>query len=98
MPTYVILGRYTDQGMRYINEAPGRLDKSRALLEEMGGSIKSFFFTLGHYEFIMVIEAPDDAVTARFAMKVGMVGNVRTEVMKAFPEGAFREIIQTIQR
>jgi uncharacterized protein with GYD domain len=45
---------------------------------------------------VAIYEAPDDAVAARFTLQLGMLGNVRTRTMKAFPEAAFREIIASL--
>jgi uncharacterized protein with GYD domain len=62
----------------------------------MGGDIKNFYLTLGDYDLVAVAEAPDDAVMARFLMQLGMLGNVRTHTLKAFPEAAYREIVATL--
>ena len=62
----------------------------------MGGEIKSFYLTLGDYDLVAICEAPDDAVMARFLMQLGMLGNVRTHTLKAFPEAAYREIVATL--
>jgi uncharacterized protein with GYD domain len=45
---------------------------------------------------VAICEAPDDAVAARFAITLGMNGNVRTRTLKAFPEAAYRELIGTL--
>jgi uncharacterized protein with GYD domain len=62
----------------------------------MGGDFKQFFLTMGEYDFVGVYEAPDDAVAARFILQLGMLGNVRTHTLKAFPEAAYREIMRTL--
>ena len=66
------------------------------LLEEVGGEFKSFFLTMGDYDFVAVYEAPDDAVAARFVLQVAQLGNIRTRTLKAFPEAAYREIIASL--
>jgi uncharacterized protein with GYD domain len=48
---------------------------------------------MGEYDIVMIYEAPDDAIAARFTMQMGMLGNIRTRTLKAFPEAAYREII-----
>jgi uncharacterized protein with GYD domain len=48
---------------------------------------------MGEFDLVVIYEAPDDAVAARFTMQLGMLGNIRTRTMKAFPEAAYREII-----
>ena len=96
MTMYVMLGNWTDQGVRAIADSPARLDAARTAIEEMGGVLHSFLMTMGEYDFVLQFEAPDDAVAARFALLLGRMGNVRTRTMKAFPEQAYREIVATV--
>jgi uncharacterized protein with GYD domain len=93
MATYVALVNYTDKGIANIKDSPSRLDRARALLKEMGGDFKQVFLTMGGYDMLVVYEAPDDATAARFSLRLGMLGYVRTTTLKAFPEAAYREII-----
>ena len=58
--------------------------------------MKAFYLTMGEFDMVVVAEAPDDAVAARFAMMLGQAGNVRTRTLKAFPELAYREIIASL--
>jgi uncharacterized protein with GYD domain len=96
VPTYVLLANWTDQGIRGIKESPRRLDTAKKALKDMGGEFKSVFLTLGDYDLVVIYEAPDDAVAARFNLQLGMQGNIRTRTMKAFPEAAYREIITSL--
>ena len=52
---------------------------------------------MGDYDLVAVYDAPDDAVAARFNLQLGMLGNVRTRTLKAFPEAAYREIIASLR-
>ena len=96
MPTYVLLANWTEQGIRGVKESPRRLDTAKKALKDMGGEFKSIFLTLGDYDLVVIYEAPDDAVAARFNLQLGMQGNIRTRTMKAFPEAAYREIITSL--
>lgn len=96
MTTYIMLAQWTDQGARNVKASPGRLDTAKQAIKEMGGDFKAFFMTMGRYDMVIVCEAPDDAVQARFCLQLAMLGNVRTETLKAFPEAAYREIIRSI--
>jgi len=96
MTTYIMLANWTDQGMRQVKDSPKRFDIAKGMLKEMGGDLKSIHLTMGAYDLIMVFEAPDDAIAARFAMLLGKQGNVRTTTLKAFPERAYREIIGSL--
>lgn len=97
MTTYVMLASWTEQGMRSAKESARRLDTAKQVLKDMGGEFKSFFLTMGDYDMIGVYEAPDDAVAARFSLQLGMLGNVRTRTLKAFPEAAYRELIASLR-
>ncbi|MBB6305662.1 GYD domain-containing protein [Rhizobium leucaenae] len=96
MTTYIVLLNWTDQGVRSVKESPRRLDAAKKQLQEMGGSFKQFFLTMGDHDMVAVCEAPDDAVMARFALTLGMGGNVRSRTLKAFPEAAYREIMASL--
>jgi uncharacterized protein with GYD domain len=96
MTTYIMLANWTNQGVGKVKESSNRLDAARKALADMGGDFKLFFMTMGRYDFVAVYEAPDDAVAARFTLQLGMLGNVRTETLKAFPEAAYREIIRSV--
>jgi len=96
MPTYISLMSYTDKGIQAVRDSPRRLDAAKRMLEDMGGTFRQFFMTMGAYDLILVYEAPDDAVSARFQLLLAAQGNVRTTTMKAFPEAAYREIIASL--
>jgi len=97
MTIYVMLVNWTDQGIQKIKDSPRRLDVAKQALGDMGGQFKSIFLTMGEYDLIGIYEAPDDAVAARFTMQLGMLGNVRTKTLKAFPEIAYREIVRSLR-
>ncbi len=96
MSTYVMLLNWTDQGARAISNSPKRFDAGKKMLAEMDGSVKSFYMTMGEYDMVLIYEAPDDAVAARFTLKLGQGGHVRTRTLKAFPEPAYREIVASV--
>jgi uncharacterized protein with GYD domain len=96
MTTYILLLNWTEQGIRNVRESPKRLDAIKKELVDMGGSFKELFLTMGESDLVAICEAPDDAVIARFALRLGMAGYVRTRTLKAFPEAAYREIINSL--
>jgi uncharacterized protein with GYD domain len=96
MPTYVMLANYTEQGAQKVKDSPRRVDAAKKMLKDAGGEFKAFYLTMGEYDIVALYEAPDDAVAARFTLQLGMQGNVRTKTLKAFPEAAYREIINSL--
>ncbi len=96
MTTYVMLAKLTDFGATHVQDSAKRLDTAKKLLKDMGGEFRTFFLTMGEYDFVAVYEAPDDAISARFTLQLGRLGNVRATTLKAFPETAYREIIASL--
>ena len=96
MTTYIVLINWTEQGAKNVRESPKRLDAAKKLLGDMGGSFRAFYLTMGECDMVAVVEAPDDAVLARFSLMLATGGNVRTRTLKAFPEDAYREIIASL--
>ncbi|BCG78901.1 GYD domain-containing protein [Mesorhizobium sp. 113-3-3] len=96
MTTYIMLMNWTEQGAKNVRDSPKRLDAARKQLGEMGGSFKAFYLTMGEYDMVAVVEAPDDAVLARFALMLAANGNLKSRTLKAFPEFAYREIISSL--
>jgi uncharacterized protein with GYD domain len=96
MPTYIMLANWTDQGAQKVKDSPRRLDSAKKALSDMGGEFRGFYMTMGDYDLVMIYEAPDDAVAARFTLVLGMLGTLHTRTLKAFPEAAYREIIATL--
>jgi len=93
MATFIILGNYTAQGIAAIKESPARLDAAREGLGALGVTIKDFFLTMGQYDIVAVVEAPDAATAAKGLMVLGMAGNVGTVTMAALTESEFRKVV-----
>lgn len=86
MATYIALLNYTDQGIKTIKGAPERVTAVRQALEKIGGRLHSYRLTLGTYDAVVTIEAPDDETYATFVLKIAAQGNLRTTTLKAFSE------------
>lgn len=97
MATFIILGNYTAQGIKAIKESPGRLDAARAGLESAYGvKIKDFYLTMGQYDIVAVVEAPDAKAAAKALLTLGGQGNVSTATMAALTEDEFRDLISEL--
>jgi uncharacterized protein with GYD domain len=94
MPTFIVLGNLTDQGRRTIMDSPARLDVVKAVLRRLGGNLKEFHLTMGQYDFVMTLEAPDDETVTSYLLAVETQGHVKTVTLRAFPEGDFRKMIK----
>src|SRR6202163_3148123 len=93
MSSYIVLGNYTDQGIRTIKDAPKRTEAVKEMAKKTGVVLKETFWTLGAYDFVSIIEAPDDQTVIAFGMSVGALGNVRTQTLRAFAGGEMAGIL-----
>jgi uncharacterized protein with GYD domain len=96
MPTYIVLVNWTDQGIRNAKESPKRQEAARELARKFGVEWKDIRMTLGSYDFVMTLEAPDDQAVAKYVLSLGAQGNVRTTTLKAFPEAEYRDILRAL--
>lgn len=94
MSTYIALVNYTQQGIANIKESVDRANAARDLARTCGAEMRDFYMTLGTYDIVAILEAPNDEAVAKFALALGSLGNVRTTTLKAFTEPEFREIIK----
>jgi len=92
MATFISLASFTDQGIRNIKESPDRFEAVKDLAGQLGVTIKSFHYTAGKYDMVLITEGPEDAAMT-LAMKIGSLGNVRTETLRAYPLDEMRKII-----
>ena len=96
MSTYFILANWTEQGIKDVKASPKRLRAAKRLAKDCGVKFRSFHMTLGQYDAIVSVEAPNDEAVARFALALGSSGNVRTTTLKGFTEQEYREIIGSL--
>jgi uncharacterized protein with GYD domain len=96
MSTYIMLSKWTDQGIRHIKDSPDRLEAARQLCRQHGAEITAFYMTIGTYDMVVVIDAPNDDEFASLAISIAKGGNIRTETLKAFDEDQYRKIIKSI--
>ena len=96
MSTYFILANWTEQGIKDVKASPKRLRAAKRLAKDCGVKFKSFHMTLGQYDIIVSVEAPNDEAVARFALALGSAGNVRTTTLKGFTEQEYQKIIGSL--
>jgi uncharacterized protein with GYD domain len=94
MATYVTLANFTDQGIRTYADTPKRAKAFTDLVEQTGGTVRELVWTMGVYDVVAIIEAPDDETATAAALKVSSLGNVRTTTLRAFDMEEVEEIIK----
>jgi uncharacterized protein with GYD domain len=79
-----------------IKESPNRLDTFKQLCESMSVTVDSFFLTMGRYDLVVIVDAPDLETAANVILATGSAGAVSTETLPAFPEAEFRQVISEL--
>jgi len=92
MATFVSLVSFTDQGIRDIKNSPARFDAFRAAAGKLGVTVKSVYWTVGSCDIVVTVEGPEEAVTA-LLLKVGSLGNVRSQTLRAYGEDEFKRML-----
>ena len=89
MATYIMLSKLTPEGVATIKNNPQRIREVNKELEQLGASVKAQWSTLGRFDFINVVEAPDDVTMARVSLELGSRGTAQYETLAAIPVDDF---------
>lgn len=93
MATYIVLGQFTDQGIRNVKETTRRAEAVKGMAKKVGATVKEVYWTLGQYDVSIVLDAPDDASAMAFLLSVGALGNVRTQCLRAFSADEMGQVV-----
>jgi uncharacterized protein with GYD domain len=97
MPTYIALLQWTGQGVKNVKDSPSRLDAGRTEFKKSGVEIKDTYLTMGAYDLVCIIDAPNDESFATAMLSLAAQGNVKTETLKAFSEDEYRKICAAVK-
>ncbi|HEX5194377.1 MAG TPA: GYD domain-containing protein [Solirubrobacteraceae bacterium] len=89
MPTYIMLTKLTPEGVQTIKNNPARIREVNTEVAQLGAEVKAQWATLGEYDFVNVIEAPDEKTITRVSMELASRGSARYETMIAIPVDDF---------
>jgi len=93
MPLYILISTLTDEGRKTIKNNPERVEQVNREIESMGAFVIAQYAVLGQYDFINLIEAPDNQVIARVSIELGARGTVQIMTFPAVPVHEFIESI-----
>jgi uncharacterized protein with GYD domain len=89
VPTWILLTTLTPEGVQTLKNNPARIREVNREVEQLGASVKAQWAVLGRYDFINVIEAPDEKTIARVSLELGSRGTARYESLAAIPIDEF---------
>lgn len=93
MATYIVLGQFTDQGIRNVKDTLKRVEGVKETAKKVGATVKEVYWTIGQYDVATIVDAPDDAAMTAFLLSVASLGNVRTQSLRAFSADEIGRII-----
>ena len=94
MPTYVMLTNLTAEGIRTLKNNPGRVSEVNNEVEQIGAKVLAQYATLGQYDFITIVEAPDEKTMAKVSVELGSRGTIEISTFPAMSIDTFRETIR----
>ncbi|MFI5027963.1 MAG: GYD domain-containing protein [Solirubrobacterales bacterium] len=93
MPTYVMLTNLTADGVRTLKNNPGRVAEVNSEVEQIGAKVVAQYATLGQYDFITIVEAPDDQTMAKISVELGSRGTMTSQTLTAIPSADLANVI-----
>jgi uncharacterized protein with GYD domain len=85
MPTYIMLSTLSPEGVQTVKNNPQRIKEVTREVEQLGAEVKAQWATLGQYDFVNIVEAPDELTMTRVSLELGSRGTVKYQTMVAIP-------------
>ena len=87
MPTFVMLTNLTAEGVQTLKNNPSRVQEVNKEVEQLGVTVKEQWAVLGQFDFITIVEAPDEVTMAKVSVELGSRGTMSTQTLAAIPAG-----------
>lgn len=91
MATYIMLSTLTDEGRKTVKMRPERIKEVNREIEKMGVTIKAQYAVLGPYDFVNIVEAPDNETISKVSIELGSRGTIQLITLSAIPIETFEE-------
>ena len=95
MPTYVLLSNLTDEGAKALKTNPKRLQEVNKEIEKFGAKVTAQYAVLGPYDFVSIVECPDNETIARVSVELASRGSIRLLTLAATPVANFIRTLKT---
>jgi len=93
---YVVLANFTDQGVRNVKDSTKRAEAFKELAKSSGATVKDLYWTLGQYDIVATVDAPDDTAVTALGLTLAKGGNVRTQTLRAFSQAEMGSILSKV--
>jgi len=95
MPTYILLSNLTDEGAKALKTNPKRLQEVNKEIEKFGAKVTAQYAVLGPYDFVSIVECPDNETIARVSVELASRGSIRLLTLAATPVANFIRTLRT---
>ena len=95
MQKYIVLGNWTDQGRKTLNEISKRIETARNLLKQYNANL-TLCYTMGEYDFIGIVDIPDEESMVKIILKLNSMQNFKTTTLRAWTDTEFMELIKEL--
>jgi uncharacterized protein with GYD domain len=96
MASYVMLGKFTDQGIKNVKETTRRAEAFKEMAKAAGVTVKDVCWTLGRYDIVAFFDAKDEMAATALGLSLGKAGNVHTETLRAFSAAEMSDILSKV--
>jgi uncharacterized protein with GYD domain len=93
MPTYIVLVSFTGQGIANVKDTVKGAEATKAAAKKVGATMREIYWTLGQYDAVATIDAPDDETMTALGLNMGKAGHVRTQTLRAFSAADMKGIL-----
>jgi len=97
MAIYIVLSNFTDQGIKAVKDTTKRAEAFRTLAKQNGVTIKDLYWTLGSYDVVAIMDAPDEMTVTALELSLAQAGNVRTQTMRSFSADEMGKILERVK-
>ena len=95
MPTYILLSNLTDEGAKALKNNPKRLQEVNKEIEKFGAKVTAQYAVLGPYDFVSIVDCPDNETIARVSVELAYRGSIRLLTLAATPVANFIRTLKT---
>jgi len=96
MQRYIVLLKFTDTGIREVENSPARAARFREMAEKAGATVESILWTLGEFDGVLQLQAPDEKTATALILSLHKADNVHTRMLRAFDADEFSDILQAL--
>jgi uncharacterized protein with GYD domain len=97
MPFYVVLGKFTQEGIKTLQEAPQKLKDAMEVAKSFGVELKELVYTMGRYDFVFIAKAPNKEAISKMVLSRGSSGHLRTETLEGYSKEEFLGLVKDIK-